>query len=52
MAQCVRCGMDRGWNLLFCPTCELVQAQRDANDMQRQNQDLNRRQDGQKYLEF
>jgi len=38
MAQCVRCGMDRGWNLLFCPTCELVQAQKDANDMQRQNQ--------------
>lgn len=36
MGQCTRCGLDKGWNLLLCPTCELLQAQRDANEMQRQ----------------
>lgn len=37
MSKCVRCGMEKGWNLVYCPTCELGIAQRAANELARKN---------------
>ena len=31
-APCVRCGMEKGGNLLYCPTCEITNAVRDQNN--------------------
>ena len=36
MSNCVRCGMDKGYNLVYCPTCELGIAQREANELMKQ----------------
>ena len=37
MSNCVRCGMDKGYNLVYCPTCELGIAQREANELAKQS---------------
>ena len=29
---CVRCGMEKGGNLKYCPTCEITNAIRDQNN--------------------
>ena len=31
-APCVRCGMEKGGNLLYCPTCEITNAVREQNN--------------------
>jgi len=34
---CLRCGMEKGHSLSICPTCQLVEAQQEANRLTRQS---------------
>ena len=37
-SPCVGCGMEKGHNILYCPTCTLVQRQEEANKIALGNQ--------------
>ena len=37
-SPCVGCGMEKGHNILYCPTCTLVQRQEEANKIALDNQ--------------
>ena len=37
-SPCVGCGMEKGHNILYCPTCTLVQRQEEANKISRGTQ--------------
>ena len=34
---CLKCGMEKGHSLAICPTCQLVEAQEEANRLTRQS---------------
>ena len=34
---CLKCGMEKGHSLGICPTCQLVEAQEEANRLTRQS---------------